>query len=281
MSAMNSKAASALALILLGANPASGQIADYLPPGMEGVGIDQLLDEQADLGAVFTDEKGNRVTLADYCDGTGVPVVLTFNFSDCQTICSPQLEGLVSALRDMDLTLGDEFHVVTVSLDPNESYQRAKLAKKRWVGQLERPEGHRGWHFLTGEATEIRKLADSVGYRYKYVNRDAKYSHQAALILLTPTGRIARYFAGSIYQPTTLHYSLVEASEGTIGSITDGFFLSCFRYDAASGKYTLFAQNFMKFGAALTVLALAIFLFRMRKLEPQLHGSDLGAEVAR
>lgn len=272
----------AVALVaLLGAAPAAlAQRADRVPEGMEGVGIDQLLDVQADLDATFLDDRGNVARLRDFADGT-MPTILTFNFSDCPMICSSQLDALVGTLRDVDLMPGTDYRVVTVSLDANEIPAKARIAKQRYVAQWGHPSADRAWHFLTGKAEQIRKLADSVGYHYKYVDDEVKYAHFPALILLTPQARTARYIGGLIYQPTTLRYSLVEASGGKIGTITDDIFFSCFRYDPHTGKYSLFATNFMMLGGALTLVALGVFLFNMRKFESKLHGSSVGAEVVR
>ena len=131
-----------------------------------------------------------------------------------------------------------------------------------------RPEAAAGWHFLTGTEANIKTFADAVGFTYKYVNDDVKYAHAPAVIFLTPEGRIARYLASiAYYEPTSIRYSLIEAGEGTIGDFVDQFFLNCFYYNAEENRYVLFATNFMKFGAFVTVLLLGIFWMRMRRFE--------------
>ncbi len=233
---------------------------------LEGVGIEQKLDAQVPLELMFRDEKGTMVRVGQYFDS--LPVLVTLNFSDCPQLCHVQLDQLTDGLREIDLSPGKDFRILTISIDPLETPQRAAQTKKKYVERYMRPEAAEGWHFLTGTEANIRAFADAVGFSYKYVNDDVKYAHPPAAIFITPKGRIARYLNSvGYYEPTNLRFSLIEAGDGKIGGFVDQFFLNCFYYNAEENRYVLFATNFMKLGALVTVLALAIFWLRMRRFE--------------
>jgi protein SCO1/2 len=207
-------------------------------------------------------------------------VILTLNYSDCPMLCSVQLSGLVDALRAMPWNLGNQFQVVTVSIDPLETPTRAALTKEMYLKLYNRPGSAAGWHFLTGCEEDIKKLAATVGFHYKYLPERRQFVHAAALILCTPDGRVSRYLGGVVYNPQTLRLSLVEAAGGKVGSATDQFFLSCFHYDEKAGRYGPFALGMMRMGAVLTLLifggVLAVFWIRegRRKRRGNAEGSS-------
>jgi protein SCO1 len=228
---------------------------ESLPPELVDVGITELPGARIPLELPFVDSDDGRVTLGQFFDGIH-PVILTLNYSDCPMLCSIQLNGLLDALRAMPWNLGQQFQVITVSIDPLETPQRAALTKQKYLKVYNRPGSAEGWHFLTGREENIKKLAATVGFRYKYVAKSRQFVHAAALILCTPDGRVSRYLGGVLYDPQTLRLSLVEASEGKVGSAIDQFFLSCFHYDETAGRYGPFALGIMRIGGALTVLVL-------------------------
>jgi protein SCO1/2 len=175
-------------------------------------------------------------------------------------LCSLQLNGMVNALKSIDWTAGDEFEIVTVSLNPAEKPEQAKRTKERYVSQYGRPDAVRGWHFLTGTEAEIQALAGALGIEYGYNEKRKEYVHPAALAITTPTGHIARYLYGIEYLPKTLRLSLVEASQGKIGTSVDRIILFCFHYDETEGRYAPVAMNIMRLGGGLTALGLGGFL---------------------
>ena len=201
----------------------------------------------------FVNSQGKRTTLGQFFDGVH-PVILTMNYSDCPMLCSIQLTGLVDAMQDMPWNLGEQFRVVTVSIDPLETPMRAALTKEKYLKIYNRPGSAAGWHFLTGKEEDIKRLAATVGFRYKYIAASRQFAHAAALILCTPDGRVSRYLGGVLYNPQTLRLSLVEASEGKVGSVVDQFFLSCFHYDEKAGSYGPFALGIMRIGGVITLL---------------------------
>jgi protein SCO1 len=239
-----------------------------LPPELVDVGITELPGARLPLEASFVDSDGAKTTLGQFFDGEH-PVILTMNYSDCPMLCSVQLNGLVDALKAMPWNLGQQYRVITVSIDPLETPMRAALTKEKYLKAYNRPNSAAGWHFLTGREEEIKKLAAIVGFRYKYIAERRQFFHAAALILCTPDGRVSRYLGGVIYNPQTLRLSLVEASEGQVGSAVDQFFLSCFHYDEKAGRYGPFAMGIMRIGGGLTLLAiggvLAVFWIRERR----------------
>jgi protein SCO1 len=249
-----------------------------MPTGeVDGVGVDQKLDSVVDLEAQFIDHEDEPVVARELFDGRR-PVILTFNFSDCPTQCSAQLELLAVSLAEIEeLSPGKDFRVVTVSLDHTENSVKAAAARERYLADIGR-EGA-DWTFLRGNESNIKRLADSVGYRFKWTGDANKIQHYAALILLTPEGRIARYMGGMSYVSSVLRLSIIEASDGKIGGIYEDLFLLCFAYDAHTGKYTLFATNFLLFGAAITVVVLGWFLWRMFRLEAARRREAASAEV--
>jgi protein SCO1/2 len=232
---------------------------DALPKRLEGIDIEEHLDRERPLDLAFRNTRGESVTLADYVRGER-PVIFTLNYSDCPMLCSLQLTGLVTAVQALDRQLGKDYEIVTVSLDPLESAQRAGETEARYHRELGQQPGGAAWHFLTGTKDSIDALADALGIRYAYNEKRKEYVHPAALVLSTPSGHIARYLYGIEYHPRTLSLSLVEAARGKVGSSVDRLILFCFHYDATEGRYAPMAMNIMRAGGGLTALGLALFL---------------------
>jgi protein SCO1 len=230
-----------------------------LPKRLNGIDIEEHLDQALPLALQFKDTQGQSVTLAKYVNGQR-PVIFTLNYSDCPMLCSLQLSGLVSVLGKLDRRLGTDFDVVTVSLDPHESSERARETEARYRGELTGDTGREGWHFLTGSQASIDALADALGIAYAYNEQRKEYVHPASLVLSTPTGHISRYLYGIEYHARTLSMSIVEAAQGKVGSSVDRLILYCFHYDETEGRYAPAAMNIMRLGGGLTALSLGSFL---------------------
>jgi protein SCO1/2 len=245
------------------------------PARLSGIDIEEHLDQPLPLELEFTDTSGQSVRLAKYLGGER-PVIFTLNYSDCPMLCSLQLVGLSGALAKLDRALGRDFEIITVSLNPAETSERARETEARYRATYPEPAGRSGWHFLTGSQQNIDALAEALGVRYGYNDERKEYVHPAALILSTPSGRIARYLYGIEYHPKTLSLSLVEAAEGKIGTSVDRFILYCFHYDETEGRYAPVAMNIMRVGGSLTALALGGFLgsfwFRQSRRRGRLGG---------
>lgn len=257
---------------------------EALPKELDGVGITEHLGQNLPLALAFTDESGKSVTLGDFF-GHGKPVILTMNYSDCPMLCSLQLDGFTQSLRDLQWNIGQEFDVITVSINPKESSERAKQTQDKYLQQYGRQvsnAGGRGWHFLTGSEENIRQLAETVGFQFKFLDKEQEYAHAAAIYIAAPTGKLSRYLYGVMYDSRTLRLSLVEASEGKIGSPLDQVLLFCFHYDAEKGRYAPLARDVMRWAGVVTVLVLAAVLGRFWARESRkrnLVDSDFNAKV--
>lgn len=234
---------------------------DSRPAALQGVGIDQRLNEQVPMDLTFRDETGKSVRLGDYFGSK--PVILALVYYKCPMLCTLTLNGLERTMRVMPLDVGNQYTVVTVSFDPHETPALAAAKKQEYLAHYERPGGAVGWHFLTGEEPSIHQLTDVVGFHYNYDPQSGQYAHTTGLVVLTPQGKIARYFYGVEFSPRDLRLSLVEASANKIGSPVDEILLFCFHYDPATGKYGLAIMRVIQLAGAVTVLALGSFLARM------------------
>jgi len=235
------------------------QRAEPLPEQLEGIGITERPDEKIPLDLAFKDEDGREVRLRDYFQGER-PVVLTLVYYSCPMLCTLVLNGLTDAMRDLPWEPGDQFEIVTVSFDPRESPSLARIKKQNYLQMYGRADAGKGWHFLTGQQAEISALTDAVGFRYKWDEEQQQFAHQAAIFVLTPDGRISRYIYGVLYEPRTLKLSLLEASQGKIGSPLDQIVLYCYHYDPKSGSYAPAAMRFMRIGGALTLAVVGVWL---------------------
>jgi len=269
--------AAVVAAPLLLAGGAAAQIVTDTPPELEGVGITEHLDGPVPLELTFRDEEGNTVSLGKYFED-GKPVALNLVYFDCPMLCNVFLDGFTAALKDLDWTPGREFEIVTVSIDPKDDPNGAMAKRQFYIEKLGRPEAAAGWHFLTGEEKDIRALADAVGFNYRYDEEKKQFMHSACLFLATPEGHLSRYLYGVMFDPRTLRLSLVEASDGRIGSPVDQVLLFCFAYDHTQGRYGPAVMNIMRAGAALTLLVLAVFLaVYWRRESHRGHAPSLGA----
>jgi protein SCO1/2 len=225
------------------------------------VTIEQRLDSQVPLDLVFRDEHGNAKALREYFQGK--PVILVLAWYRCPRLCSLVLNGLVESLRQIDYEIGDQFTVITVSIDPRETPGLAAAKQKSYAQQYGRPGAVKNWHFLTGEESNIKRLADAVGYQYVYDAERDQFSHASGIMVLTAEGKIARYFYGVEFPSRDLRFGLEDASAGKIGSpVTRPLRLLCFAYDPTTGKYGLLTIRLVQVGGVLTILALGIFLLR-------------------
>jgi protein SCO1/2 len=201
----------------------------------------------------------------------GRPVILNLVYFNCPMLCNVFLDGFVGTLRDLDWTPGNEFEIVTVSIDPADDAAGATKKRAHYVERLGRPDAAKGWHFLTGDQASVRKLADAVGFSYRYMEDRKEYAHSAGLFVATPGGRISRVVTGVMFEPQTLRLALVEASDGRIGSPMDQLILFCFAYDHTAGRYGPAAMKIMRVGGLLTLLVLVGFLAANHRREARRH----------
>ncbi len=251
----------ALAALLSLAAPAgaAAQRADQLPPELTGVGITEKLGDPVPLDTTFVDESGATVTLSSFMGGDR-PVILNLGYYRCPMLCGLVLNGMLAGMKDLAWTPGKEFEVVTISIDPSETPALARLKKQNMMQEYHRPGAAAGWHFLTGDEKDIRAVADAVGFRYRYDEKQQQYAHAAGIVLLTPDGTVARYLYGIDYPSKSLRLALTEAADGSIGSPVDQLLLYCFCYDPNARGYVLQASRVMTAGGAATALILGVWL---------------------
>jgi protein SCO1/2 len=240
------------------------QPASMRPPVLKDVGIDQLLNNQVPLDLEFKDETGRTVRLAEYFKDK--PIVLSLVYYDCPQLCTQVLAGLLGSLKTLPMTPGKDFVALTVSFDPKEKPELAAAKKKEYLDRLKKPGAAEGWHFLTGEEEPIRALTKSVGFRYVWDPVTKQYAHASGIMVLTPGGKVSRYFYGIEYAPRDLRFGVIEASEGKVGSLADQIILYCYQYDPMRGTYSLVLMRVMRVFAALTIISIvALILFLRHK----------------
>jgi protein SCO1/2 len=261
-------AACALAAVLCAATPAQAQYGagpqrpnavNQKPDVLKNVGIDQKIGQQLPLDLTFKNEVGGDVRLGDFF--TGRPVVFALAYYDCPMLCTQVLNGMTGALKTLSFDAGKDFEVVVVSIDPKDNFRLAANKKASYVEHYGRPATAAGWHFLTGEESSIKPLADALGFRYAYDANIKQYAHGAAIYVATPKGLVSRYLLGIDFAPRDLRLALVEASNNVLGSVVDQVLLLCYHYDPATGKYGAAIINAVRLGFVATVTGFLAFLF--------------------
>jgi protein SCO1/2 len=246
----------AIVLALLGA------VQSAAPP-LEGVGIDQKIGSAVPLDLVFRDERGTPITLRQAAGGR--PILLSPVYYRCPQLCTMVLNGLLVALKDLPLDAGDGFQVVSISFDPREDAALAAAKKAAYLKRYERPRASQGWRFLTGEPRSVDALCAAVGFRFSYDRRTDRFAHPSALIVLTPDGRVSRYFFGVEYPSRDLRLALAEAAEGKTGSLVDPLLLFCYQYDPATGRYGLAVLRMLRVLGVATAAAVALGVFLLSR----------------
>ena len=257
---------------------------DATPPASQAprlpgrVAIAQKLNTQLPMDLMFRDEYGKVVHFGDYFK-SGRPVLLTFMYFRCPMLCSMVLEGTTKAMTELKYDIGKEFDVVTVSIDPRDKPAIAMQMKDKYVKRYGRLSAANGWHFLTSNDDSIRKLTDAAGFQYAYDSETDQFAHGAAILILTPQGKVSRYFYGFEYKPRDLRLALSEASENKIGGLAEQILLLCFHYDPATGKYSRNAMTLVRASGVVTVLSLAGFFVIMIRRERRrlLHPDESNA----
>jgi protein SCO1/2 len=241
-------------------------VADAQEVPAPAIGFEQRLDESVPLDLIFRDEKGEQVKLGSYFRSK--PVILVLAYYRCPRLCSLVLNGLVESMQRMKYDVGDQFKVVTVSIDPRETPPLAAAKKEAYVEHYGRPGAADGWHFLVGDETELKRLADAVGFRFAYDSARDQYDHAAGIMVVTPQGKIARYLFGVSFSARDLGFALEDAAAGKIGSpVARPLRLLCYAYDPEAGRYTLATMRLIRWGGLLTMLVLGAFLWRAWRRE--------------
>jgi protein SCO1/2 len=257
----------ALAVALLLASPARAAESD-VPPPLQGVDVEERLGGLVPRDASFLDQDGKPVRIGDLL-GTGKPVILSLVYYECPLLCGMILSGQARAMKETGLELGKDYRAVTVSFDPREKAAQALVRQKHYLQSFDQT-GHKDvWPFLVGTEKESRRLADAVGFHYAFDEESKQYAHPAAIMVLTPEGKVSRYLYGVEFPGRDLRLALVEAADGRVGTSFDRFLLTCYRYDPVARKYVPYAMGVVRAGALLVLFGLAgtLFVFWRREVK--------------
>jgi protein SCO1/2 len=248
------RAAAWLAAVVLLVCAAPVRAGDDIPDELKGIDITPKLGTQVPLDHHFRDERGRDIALSDFF-GKDRPVVFVLAYYRCPMLCTLVLQATADGLKEIDWSAGDEYEVVVLSIDPGETPALAKLNHQKFVARYGRAGSGGGIHFLTGKQPDIKAVADAVGFHYRYDEKRKQYVHAAGIFILTPGGKLSQCITGVQFEPKTLRYSLLDASEGKQGSLLEKVLLWCHTYDPESGQYTLAAMNIMRIAGLIVLLA--------------------------
>jgi len=255
---------SALTVIAGAASLAVAQAVQENPRELERVDVEEHLGDTIPLDLEFVDETGRTVYLRDFFEADR-PVIVDLAYYRCPMLCNLVFNGLADAMGKLDLQLGDQYTIVTVSFDSSETPELAAAKKANYSRSMSSSDSLADWHFLTGAADQSRALADAVGFEYHWDDDSKQWAHPAVITLVSPDGVISRYLYGIEFPERDLRLGLLEASEGKIGSTVDRIILYCYHYDPQAGGYVVFAENVMRLGGSVTAVLLAavlVFLWR-------------------
>jgi len=214
----------------------------------------------------FKNEDGKTIRLSKIIKGIK-PIILAFVYYECPNLCTLLLNGLTNSIRRLNWTVGKEFEIVTISIDPEESPKVAMEKKKNYLKEYARLDAKRGWHFLTGDEKNIGALARELGFGYYYDKKTDQFAHSSAIFILSPTGKLTRILYGIEFKPRDIKLSLLDASEGKVGTILDRFLLFCYHYDPDAKGYSLYAMKLVRAGGAVTLLLIFLFIFHLWRKE--------------
>jgi len=241
-----------------------GKSSNGLPPALANVGFDPQLNAQIPLDTTFVDEYSQPVTLRDF--SAGKPILLAFVYFSCPMLCNQVEQAVVGTLKMISFNPGTDYQVVFISFDPADTPDAALKKKHEAMSRFARPLTERGWHFLTGTQPSIDAVTKAANFRFSYDQKTRLFGHASGILLLTPDGRISRYFYGVEYPPSNVRLGLVDASSGKIGSPIDHILLFCYQYDPTKARYSATILTVIRMGAVVTVLCLLVgfVIFRRR-----------------
>lgn len=233
------------------------------PEILKHVGVEQKIGASLPLDLEFYDETGSVVELGSFLGDK--PAILALVYYDCPMLCTEVLNGINRTLAPLNFTIGNEFKVLSVSFDPRETYELAAQKKSVYTQRYNRPGAKEGWHFLTGDATAIDVLTNTVGFNYVYDEEEGQFVHGSAIMVISPRGTVSHYFFGIEYPSEDIRLALIESSENKLGNVFDQVMLYCFNYDPEQGKYGIVIMNSMRVAGLVTLMAMGSFMIIMFK----------------
>jgi protein SCO1 len=233
------------------------------PNELSRIGFDQHVGQQLSPALAFRDDTGNVVTLGNYFGAK--PTLLVLGYSRCPMLCTFINTGLIQSLQELRLDVGKDFNVLDVSIDQKETPAAAAAKKREYIKRYGRPGASEGWHSLVGDEAEIRQLTDEAGFRFAYDRESNEFAHPSGFVLLTPQGKISRYFLGVNFNPKELRSAMIAAAQERQGSVVQRFVLLCFHYNPITGKYGALVMNVVRVGGLLTLFAIGAGIFWMSR----------------
>ena len=254
----------AILLLALSLRAASGTLA---PNELKRIGYDQHIGHEISRDLNFRDASNRRVALGDLRNTK--PTLLVLGYYHCPMLCTLINDGLIEALQELRLTVGRDFNVINVSIDPNETPEVAAAKKREYLKRYGRAGAEGGWHFLTGEEPAVAQLANEAGFRFAYDRASHEYAHPSGFLVLTPEGKISRYFFGVSYEPKELRGALVTAARGENGSVISRLILLCYHYNPITGRYGALVLAILRGLSIATVLGLAGLIVWLCRRDPK------------
>ncbi|MGI8891646.1 MAG: SCO family protein [Chthoniobacterales bacterium] len=225
------------------------------PDDLKRVGYDQHIGQSLSLSLTFQESDKRTVALGELFNTK--PTLLVIGYYRCPMLCTLINDGMIEALQELRFNVARDFNVINVSIDPHETFEVAAEKKKEYLKRYGRPDAAKGWHFLTGDQQTIAQLANEAGFRYQYDSESGQYAHPSGFLVLTPDGKISRYFFGVNFEPAKLRSAIIAASNGEKGSVIKELILLCCRYNPITGKYGVLILNVLRGASIATVLGLA------------------------
>ncbi len=256
-----------------------GPTAAAMPPALRNVGFEPSLNAPMPLDLRFRDETGRSVQLRDYF-GQQKPVVLAFVYYGCPMLCDQVEQGVVGALRMLSFNPGRDYEVVFVSFDSRETPEMASEKKKKALAHFRRPETDSGWHFLTGSKESVEAATNAANFRFSFDAKNNLFAHASGVMILTPDGRISRYFYGTEYPGRDMRLGLVDASAGKIGTPIDHVLLFCYHYDPSTARYSASILKIIRLGGVLTILCIVGGIWISRRRETSAPARNLRQPLA-
>lgn len=256
---------------------ALAQVNPAREPGQDPeTSVTERLSAQIPLDHEFVDESGAKVAFRSFF-ARGRPVLLNLGYYGCPALCGAVLNGVVDGLKGVSLEPGKDFEIVTVSIDPKEQPELAKKKKDAYLEVYGREGARAHWHFLTSPDDQVKRLAQAVGFGYRYDEVTRQYLHGAAIMFLSPSGKLTRYLYGVELAPRDLRFAIVESGEGRVGTTWDRILLNCYGYDPRVRGYAVAARTVMFWGGAVTMLgvfSMIFVFFRRERRESRIRARD-------
>lgn len=265
-------------VVFAGPKPAPG-IDTSMPKELTGIEIEEKPGAQLPTDVHLRDTQGRDVRLGDYFDGER-PVILALAYYECPMLCTLVLNGLVDGLKGTDLSAGKDFRVVVISFDPRDTPEMANKKRETYMKAYGRPVPDRSWDFLVADQADVKRVADTIGFKYRWDEPTKQFAHAAGIFVASPNAVLSRTLYGLEFPSKDVKLALLEASEGKIGSAMNQVLLFCFHYSVSENRYVLATRRLMKAGGVLTVIGLAGLLARYWRAEKRRQAKPVDGAVA-